>query len=65
MNNNKRWGRRLALGIVWFIAITGAFYFCIEKGVDISWFTKYGGFLTLGMGFIDGCLTLTDSILKK
>jgi len=66
MNNNKRhWGRRLGLGVAWFIAVTVAFYFCIIRGVEIDWFTRYAGYLTLGIGFIDGCLTVTDSVLKK
>ena len=64
-NSGKRWGRRVGSCIVWLLATQAAFYVSIFKGVDVSWFQYNAGYLTIGLGFLVGGLTITDAILKK
>lgn len=64
-NDKKRWGRRVGSTLVWFVALQVAFYVSLFKGVDPSWFQYNAGFLTIGLGFLVGGLTITDAVLKK
>ena len=50
---------------MWLLATQAAFYVSIFKGVDVSWFQYNAGYLTIGLGFLVGGLTITDAILKK
>ena len=55
MSNNdekKRWGRRLGTTVAWAVLLNAAFYVCVLKGIDISWFQGYAGYMTLGLGFL-------------
>jgi len=62
--NGKRWGRRLGSTIVWCVLTTVAYYICLFKGVDLSWWTEYTKYMTYALGFLVGGLTITDVILK-
>jgi len=66
-NEKKRWGRRVGSVIVWGILLTVAYYIVLFKGVDLSWWSEYGKFMTYGLGFLVGGLTATDLVatLKK
>jgi len=64
-NDKKRWGRRVGSTVVWFLGTQTAFYVALFKGVDPSWFQYNAGFLTIGLGFLVGGLTITDAVLKK
>ena len=61
----KRWGRRALGGAVWAILLTAAYYVILFKGGDLLWWTEYAKYMTYGLGFIVGGLSLTDIILKK
>jgi len=63
-NNKKRWGRRMGATIVWTILVSTAFYICLFKGVELSWWLEYAKYHTYALGFIVGTLTITDSVLK-
>ena len=64
-NEKKRWGRRLGATIGWAVLLNVAFYFAATKGLDVEWFKTFSGYMTLGLGFLVGGLTLTDAVLKK
>lgn len=64
-NDKKKWGRRLGCTICWAIFLIVAYYVCLFKGLDIAWFSEYAKYATLGLGFLIGGLTITDSVLKK
>lgn len=64
-NEKKRWGRRLSTTIAWAVLLNAAFYACVFKGIDVGWFQTYAGYMTLGLGFLVGGLTITDVVLKK
>ena len=50
--------------IVWTILVSTAFYICLFKGVELSWWLEYAKYHTYALGFIVGTLTITDSVLK-
>jgi len=62
-NGKKRWGRRLGSTIAWMILVNIAYYICLFKGVDLSWWAEYTKYMTYALGFLIGGLTITDAIL--
>lgn len=61
-NEKKRFGRRAACGFTTVALITGAFYVCVFKGVDLSWFVEYSKVMVYVLGFVVGGLTATDIV---
>jgi len=64
-NGKKRWGRRLGSTVGWAILVNVAYYICLFKGTDLSWWTEYTRYMTYALGFLIGGLTITDAILHS
>ena len=64
-NNKKRWGRRLGTTVGWVILTTIAYYICMFKGMDLDWWLGYAKYTTIGLGFLVGGLTITDSVIAQ
>jgi len=64
-SEKKKWGRRLGCTIAWGVLITVAYYVVLFRGGDLTWFSEYSKYLTFGLGFLVGGLTITDVVLKK
>jgi len=58
----RRFGRRAWTGFITVILSTVAYYVCMFKGMDLSWFAEYAKTLLYILGFITGTLTITDAI---
>jgi len=66
MNNKKRWGRRLGIGIGATILVSIAFYIEIFTGkVGIEPLKAYIGFIALIAGLLIPTLTVTDYMKVK
>jgi len=61
-NESKRFGRRAACGFLTVILTTIAFYICMFRGVDLSWFAEYAKTMLFILGFVTGGLTITDAM---
>lgn len=64
-NNKKRWGRRVKATSIWAVLVTVAYYISVFKGVDMSGWLQYTQYMTYGLGFLVGTLTITDTVLGK
>jgi len=61
-NEKKRFGRRAACGFIIVALTTVAFYVCVFRGFDISWFAEYTRTMLFILGFVMGGLTITDTV---
>jgi hypothetical protein len=61
-NEKKRFGRRAGMAAITIILATVAYYICMFRGVDLSWFSEYVKTLLYVTGFVIGGLTITDSV---
>ena len=61
-NERKRFGRRAACGFTVVVLTSVAYYICLFKGVDLSWFAEYAKTMLYILGFVAGTLTITDVV---
>ena len=59
-NNNKRWGRRLGIGIISIVHVDIFYAIAVWRGLDIEWFQKPAAVILGICLFIGGFLTATD-----